>query len=175
MSLISRVPQILEKKRLERWVTVLEADELMGEPRLEFLVGILSDKKLLALSKPYEKKGGVVNMTQSEAAEFRKSVLVDCVKGWRGMTSGNSRRLCLILLENPELIAEATPNQWPFDMDDLSFIAEHMSGVQFGEVLNAALDIDAFAREEVEKTKKKSLASSVSQAPSSPPDTASAP
>ncbi len=153
MSLINRVPKILEKNTPERWITVLDADEVTEEPKLEFKIQAVSDGKLSILMSPFDRKGKKTNLSQSENAEFRAAYLLECVKGWRGMTTGNARRMCLILLEHPELIAAETPSEWVWDLDDLKFLAENMSGVIFSDIMTATLELEAFAREVLKRTK----------------------
>lgn len=165
MSLIKQVSGILEPKRARRWVTVLDADELVqNAPKFEVEVGILSEKKFLAMVKPYEKaKTGKIDMTDDEQVEFRKNLLADCVTNWRGMTTENAKRLCHKLFTCPELLPDAAPASWPFDMDDLMFLGEFMNAGAFGKITEGAMDLEAYVREEMQRTKK-SLVSS----PSSP-------
>jgi len=161
------VPQNLKKEVLRRWVVVLPADEEMKEPALEFEVKVVSDRKLSALAKSIDTKQRR-GTTWEEEVSFRKKFIVEVVTGWRGCTVGNAKRLCLVLLENPELIDESAPKDWPFDFDTLVFFAEHMSGESFNEITRGALDVEAFAREEVFKAKK-SLTHSLDSHPQSTP------
>lgn len=152
MSLIKEIPKALEAKRLTRWVTVLDPDDRLSLPRLEFEIQGLGDKRLTSLTDTHSKKGKGVSA--SEIVDFRKAVCAEVIIGQKGMCNGNARRLCLILAEHPELIDENAPSEWVFDADDLQFFAEHMPIVTFNTLLNESLDVDAFAREELAKVKK---------------------
>jgi hypothetical protein len=151
MSLIKEIPKMLESKRLTRKMTILDPDDRLGLPRLEFEIASLGDKRLSSLTDAYTKKKGT---SAAEIIDFRKAVCHEVVKDWSGMCTENARRLCLVLAEHPELIDENVPRDWPFDPDDLQFIAEHMPIVTFNDILNESLDVNAFAKEELAKTKK---------------------
>jgi hypothetical protein len=167
MSLIKQVGGILEAKRAKRWVTVLDADELLGAPKFEVEVGILSEKKFLQMVKPYEKaKTGKIDMTDDEQSEFRKTLLADCITAWKGMCNANAKRLCHKLFQNPELLPADAPSEWPFDYDDLMFIGENMNAVAFGRITEGAMDLEGFVREEMLKTKKSLISSQSSPAQS---------
>lgn len=152
MGLISEATKVLEPKRLTRWIEVLEADDGLELPAVKFLTGIINEKKLSGLLKPYEKKG-VVNMSPDEIKKFRKVALIDSVTDWSGLVKGNLMRLCEVLASNPDAVRETPSDGAPFDTDDLSFLAENMSSKAFGRWFDEATALDEFAKEQFQ-TKK---------------------
>jgi len=59
-----------------------------------------------------------------------------------------------VLLHHPELIDADAPSEWPYDPDDLHFIAEHMNAKAFNIVMDEALNMESFASEELARAKK---------------------
>lgn len=151
---------VVDKAELTRWVQILPADPLKGLPAVDFEVSLVSDQKLIAVARPYrqkKKEGQEIDMDKEK--RFRAAFLVEAVKGWRGVNNLNVRRMSDHFLAHPELFEGDPTAEWKFNKADLENLGENISLDIFNEVVSAAVSLEDFASEILEREKKLSITS----------------
>jgi hypothetical protein len=144
---------IREAKELTRWVEILEPDEMLNMPAIQFKVKYINDSTLLRLSKPFaNKKSESVDMNKER--KFRSTYLQNAVVDWKGVKNQNLRRLSELFLTNPEVFDQPDDVEWEFDKADVGFIGEYMSTDRFGVVVAESTNLNEFVRQQLENEKK---------------------
>lgn len=145
---------VRDVKEINRWVQVLEADDVLGLPAIEFQVKYVNDALLIRLSKPYANKNEK-SVDLNKEKKFRNQYLQACVQDWRGVNNQNVRRLSDFFLTHDEIFEGGDERaDWEFSKTDVGFIGEHISTELFGNVVAETTNLNEFVRMQLEREKK---------------------
>lgn len=167
MSLLTKVPQVLERRRPRRWFTLLSADPDQDAPAVELEISFVDEATQEAISKAGKRVKTDSLVDNKEWKKFKANTIERVLNltqdhqgdVWRGVNKYNLMRMCPFFMQNPETLDDLPKDEngidlpIPFDKDDARVIWENIDEELFSVILDASRDREEYAREVYSKTK----------------------